>query len=98
MLDGIQSRTLGKHPAGEDALNFPVQLDLIDLDKRGCVRRLGRRPGIADARGDFERAELDGLSDRNFEMRDAARDLIEGREHGDRVLDLVGQSLSDTKI
>ena len=98
MLDGIQSWALGEHPAGEDALNFPVQLDLIDLDKRGCVRRLGRRPGIADARGDFERAELDGLSDRNFEMRNAARDLIEGREHGDRVLDLVGPSLSDTKI
>lgn len=98
MLDGIQPRALGEHPAGEDALNFPVQLDLIDLDKRGCVRRLSRRSGVAGARGDFKRAELDGLSDRNFEMRDAARDLIEGREHGDRVLDLVGQCLSDTQV
>jgi hypothetical protein len=98
MLDGIQPRAFGKHPAGEDALNFSVQLHLINLNKRRCVRRLGRRPGIADARGDFERAELHGLADRNFEMRDAAGDLIERRKHGDRVLDLVGQSLPGTEI
>jgi hypothetical protein len=52
--------------------------------------RLGRRPGIADARGDFEGAEFDGLTDRNFEMRDPPRHLVERREHGNRVLDLVG--------
>jgi hypothetical protein len=92
MLNGIKSRTFGEHPAGKDALNFTVQLDLIDLHKRRRMRRLGRRSGIADARGDLERAELHGLPYRNFEMRDPARDLIERGKHGNRVLDLVGQS------
>jgi hypothetical protein len=62
------------------------------------MRRLGRRPGIADTRGDFEGAEFDGLADRNFEMRDAAGDLVEGGKHGNRVLDLVGPSLSDADV
>ena len=92
MLHRVEPRAFGEHPAGEDALNFTVQLDLIDFDKRRCVRRLGRRPRIADARGDFEGAKFDGLTDRDFEMRDAARDLIERREDGNRVFDLVGKS------
>jgi hypothetical protein len=92
MFNGVEPGTFGEHPAGKDALNLAVQLDLINLHKRRRMRRLGRRPGIADARRDFERAELDGLPDRNFEMRDPARDLIERGKHGNRVLDLIGQS------
>lgn len=98
MLDRIEPGAFGEHPAGKDALNFTVQFDLIDFDKRRGVGRLGWRPGIADARRHFERAELDGLADRNFEMRDAARDLIERRKHGDRVLDLIGESQAAAKI
>jgi len=56
------------------------------------MRRLGWRPRIADARRDFERAELNGLADRDLQMRDAPRDLVERRENGDRVFDLVGKS------
>ncbi len=33
MLDGVEPGALGEHPAGEDALNFAVQLDLVDFDK-----------------------------------------------------------------
>jgi hypothetical protein len=91
MLDRVEPRTFGEHPAGEDALNFAVQLDLVDFDKRRGMRRLGWRPRIADARRDFQRAELNRLADRNLQMGDAAGDLVEGSEHGDGVFDLVGQ-------
>jgi len=54
------------------------------------MRRLGRRTRVADPRRDLERAELDRFVDRNFEMGNAPGDLVEGGEHGDRILDDVG--------
>ena len=89
MLDGVKAGALGEHPAGENALHLAIELDLVDLDEGGGVRRLGRRPAIADARRHFQGAELHGLIDRNFEMRDAARHFVERGEDGDRILDLV---------
>jgi hypothetical protein len=90
MLDRVKAGTLGKHPAGEDALLLAGQLDLIDFDEGGGVGRLGRRTRVAHARRYLERAELDGLVDGDFEMRDAPRDLVEGGKHGRLVLDLLG--------
>ncbi|ODR97077.1 hypothetical protein AUC69_13280 [Methyloceanibacter superfactus] len=48
------------------------------------------RTRVADARGDLQGAELDRLIDGHFEMGDAARHLVEGGEHGNRVLDRLG--------
>jgi hypothetical protein len=90
VLDRVKAGTLGKHPAGEDALLLAGQLDLIDLDEGGGIWRFGRRTGVAHARRHLERAELDGLVDGDFEMRDAPRDLVEGGEHGRLILDLLG--------
>ena len=92
MLDGVKTRALGEHPAGEDPLDLSRQLDLVDLDEGGRMRRLGRRRRIAHPRRHLQRAELDRLVDGDLEMGNAARDLVEGGEHGDRVLDRLGQS------
>jgi hypothetical protein len=86
MLDGVKAGALGEHPAGKDALFLAGQLDLIDLDEGGGIGRFGRRARGADARRDLERAELHGLIDGNLQMRDAARDLVEGGEYGRFVL------------
>jgi len=90
MLDGVKARALGEHPAGKDAFDLARQLGLVDLDEGGRMRRLGRRRGIADPWRHLQGAELDGLVDGNFKMRDAPGHLVEGGEHGDRVLDGVG--------
>jgi hypothetical protein len=90
MLDGVKARAFGKHPAGEDTLHVAVELDLVNLDKGGGVGRLGRRTGVANAGGYFEGAKRDGLINRNFEMGNAAGDLIEGGKHGNLVLDDLG--------
>ena len=87
MLHGVKSRALGEHPAGEDALDVACEFDFIYLHEGGGVRRLCRGTRIADARRHLQRAELHRLIDRDFEMRDAPRNLVEGCEHGDRVLD-----------
>jgi hypothetical protein len=89
VLDGVKSGALGEHPAGKNALHLAVELDLVDLDEGGGVRRLGRRPAVTDAWRHFQGAERHGLIDRNFEMRDAARHFVERGEHGNRILDLV---------
>jgi hypothetical protein len=90
MLDGVKARALGKHPAGENTLHFPRELHLVHLDKGGGVRRLGRRPGVADPRRHFERTELDGVVHGDLEMRDAPGHLVEGCENRNGVLDRVG--------
>ena len=87
MLDGVKAGALGEHPAGEDTLHLARQLHLVHLDEGCGVRRLGRGTRIADTRRHFQRAERDGLIDRNFEMGDAARHLVERGEHRDWVLD-----------
>jgi hypothetical protein len=33
VLNGVKARTVGEHPAGEDALDVAVELDLVDLDE-----------------------------------------------------------------
>jgi hypothetical protein len=33
MLDGVKAGTVGKHPAGEDALDLSVEPDLVNLDE-----------------------------------------------------------------
>ena len=90
VLHGVKAGAVGEHPAGKDALDLSVELDLVNLDEGGGVRRLGWRPGVADPRRHFQRAELHRLIDRNFQMRDAPRHLVERGEHGDRVLDRFG--------
>jgi hypothetical protein len=92
VLHGVKARTLGEHPASEDPLDLSRQLHLVNLDEGGRVRRLGRRRRIAHSRRHLQRAELNRLVDGNLEMGNASRDLVEGGEHGDRVLDRLGQS------
>jgi hypothetical protein len=86
VLDGVKAGALGEHPAGEDALLLAGQLGLVHFDEGCSIRRLRRRARVADARRHLERAEGDGLIDRHFEMRDAARHLVECGEHRDRIL------------
>jgi hypothetical protein len=90
VLHGVKAWAVGEHPAGKDALDLSGELDLVDLDEGCGVRRLGGRAGIADPRRHFERAELHRLIDRNFQMRDAPRHLVESGKHGDLVLDDFG--------
>jgi hypothetical protein len=97
VLDGVKAGTLGEHPPREDALHIAGQRHFVDLDEGGGVGRLGRRSGVADSRRDLERAEFHGLIQGNLEMRDAPGHLVEGREHGDRVLDDLGLGLAHGK-
>jgi hypothetical protein len=90
MLDGVKAGAFGEHPAGKDALNLAIQLHLVNLDKRGGVRRLGRRSCVADPRRHLQSTELDRLVDGHLEMGDAPRDLVERGEHRDRILDDLG--------
>jgi len=87
VLDGVKAGAFGEHPAGKDALHLTRELHLVDLDEGGGIRRLGRRSRVADPRRHFQRAERHGLVHGDFEMRDAARHLVERGEHGDRVLE-----------
>ena len=77
MLDRVQARARGKHPAAEDALDLALQRQLVHFDEAVGGRRLGRRPRIAGARRHLERAETHGLVDCHIEADDAAGDLIE---------------------
>ena len=53
MLDGVQTRARGKHPAGENAFYFALQRHFVDFHKSIRIRRLGRRPGVTGARSDL---------------------------------------------
>jgi hypothetical protein len=97
MLHGVKAGTVGEHPAGKDALDITVELDLVDLDEGIGVRRLGGRPRIAHPRRHFESAELHRLIDRNFQMRNAPRHLVESGEDGDRILGGLGARLGSAK-
>jgi hypothetical protein len=90
VLDGVKPWAFGEHPTGEDALDLAGELDLVHLHEGRGVGRFRRWAAIADARRHLERAELHRLIDRYLQMRDAARHLVEGGEHGNRILDLVG--------
>jgi hypothetical protein len=86
----VKPGALGEHPAGEDPLLLARELDLVHFDEGRGVRGLRRRARIANARRHLQRAELHRLIDGNLQMGDAAGDLVEGGEDGDRVLDGVG--------
>jgi hypothetical protein len=90
VLHGVKPRTLSEHPARENPLLLARELDLVDFDEGGGVRRFGGRARIAHARCDFQRAELDRLIDGHFKMRNAARHLVEGSKHGNWILDCRG--------
>ena len=93
MLDRVQAGAGGEHPAGEDALDLALQRDLVDFDEGVGVRRLGRRPRIADARRHLQRAELHRLVDGDVERDDAAGDLVETGEHRGRIGDALRRRL-----
>jgi len=90
VLHRVKAGAIGEHPAGKDALDLSGELDLIHLDEGIGVRPLGGGPRIAHPRRHFQRAELHRLVDRNFEVRDAPRYLVEGGKHGDLVLNGFG--------
>ena len=85
MLDGVEARAFGKHPAGEDAPDLAVERDLVDLDEGVGLRLLFLGPRIADARRHLQCAELDRLVDIDVEGDDAAGDLVDAGELGHRV-------------
>jgi hypothetical protein len=90
MLDGVKARAFRKHPPRENSLFLARQLDFVDLDEGGRVRRLGRRTRVAHARRHLQRPEVDRVIDLDLEMRDAARDLVERGKYGDRILERFG--------
>ena len=91
VLDRVKAGALGEHPAGEDALHLAGELGLIHLDEGVGMGRLGGGPRVAHPRRHLQRAELHGLIDRYLQMRDAARHLVQRGEHGNRILDLLGE-------
>src|SRR4029079_2237269 len=90
VLDGVEARTLRKHPTGEDALLLAVELYLVHLDERRRLRLLFGRARVADARRDLELAELGGRVEWHFELGGARRHLVESGEDGDAVVDAIG--------
>jgi hypothetical protein len=90
MLHGVKPWALGEHPTREDPLFVAGERDLVHLNEGGRMRCLGGGTRIADPGRHFQRAELHGLIDRNFQMRNTAGHLVEGGEHGDGVLDGIG--------
>ncbi len=89
MLDGIEPGALCEHPAGEDPLLLALEHHLVDLDEGGRLRLLGGRPRVAGPRRDLEGAERRRLVQRHFQARDLGGHLVEGREHGDGVVDAL---------
>jgi hypothetical protein len=90
VLDGVKAGAFGEHPAGEDPLHLARQLDLVHLDEGRGVGRIGRRARVAHPWGHLQSAELDGLIYWDLQVRDTPRHLVEGGEHGNRVLDRIG--------
>ena len=91
VLDGVEARAFGKHPAGEDAPDLAVERDLVDLDEGIGLRLFRLRPRVADARRHLQRAELHRLVDIDVEGDDAPGDLVDAGEFGDRIGDSLGQ-------
>ena len=90
MIDRVQARACGEHPAGEDPLHLAVERDLVDLDEGVGLRRFGRRARVADPRRHLQRAELHRLVDIDVERDDPAGDLVEAGEDRDRIGDPLG--------
>jgi hypothetical protein len=85
VLDRVKAGAFGKGPAGKYPLGGAVQQKLIDLDEGGCLRHFGCRACIAGPGGYLKRSESYGLSHLDFKRRNPARDLVERREHGNRI-------------
>lgn len=85
VLYRIEAGALGKHPTGEDAFLVAIEQYLVDFDKRGGLRRLGRWAGKANARRYLQCAEFHRLIEGHFEAGNARGDLVEGGKYGNAV-------------
>ena len=94
----MQAGTRGEHPAGEDAFDLALQRHFIDFDEGIRVGGLGRRPRVAHARGDLQRAELHRFSDRRVERDDATRDFVEPGKHRTAVRNLLRRHFGDNGV
>jgi hypothetical protein len=90
MLDRVEPGAFGEHPACEHALLLAVEQHLVHFYEGGRLGRLCRRARVAHTRRHFQGAELRRLIERNLKARDLGGHLVEGGEHGDRVLDALG--------
>ncbi|MBN9023987.1 MAG: leucyl/phenylalanyl-tRNA--protein transferase [Rhizobiales bacterium] len=98
VVDGVEARARGEHPAREDAPDLAVERDLVDLDEGVGQRRLGRGAAVAGPRRDLQRAELHRLVDIDVEGDDAAGDLVEPGEDGDGIGDPLGRRRLDLRV
>jgi len=98
MLNPVQPRARGEHPAREDALDLALQRDLVHLDEGIGIGCFGRRSRVADPRGDLQSPELHCLPDCRVEIDDATGDLVQPREYGALVLDLLRRGLRNNLI
>jgi len=89
VFDRVKTGALRKHPARENAFGLIVQQNLIHFDERGCLRRLGWRTHITNARRDFQRPENHSVVNRNFERGYAPRHLVERGENSRFVLEFL---------
>jgi hypothetical protein len=89
VFDRVKTGAFGEHPSREDAFGRAVEKGFIDFDEGAAQRDLGRGARVAGARGHSQSAEGDGLPDLYLKRRDAPSHLIEGREHGHAVCDLI---------
>ena len=93
MLDAVQARACGKHPAGKNPLHLALQGDFVDLDKGIGVGGLGGGTGVAGVGLHAQRAELNGLADVFIEIDDAAGNLVQSRKARLLVDDLLRRRL-----
>ena len=70
VLDGIETRTVGKHPAGENAPDLAVERDFLDFHERRRLLSFRVVAAVADARCDLKRTELDGFADSRSRLAD----------------------------
>ncbi len=89
MLYCIEAGAVSEHPPGENPANFAIKGDFVNFDECVRLRRRRVRTRVAHARRKLQRAELHCLVDINVEGGDAAGDLIEAGEDGDRIGDLL---------
>ena len=98
MLDGVQARTRGKHPTGEDAFDLALKRNLVDFDKGIGVGRFSRRPRVARPRGDLQRTELHRFPNRRVKGNGAPGNLVETGENGAAVLDFLRRRFGDDGV
>ena len=87
MFNRVQTRTLGKHPTGENAADAAVKRYLVNFQKRCCLGFFSRRTGIANPWRDLQLTELDGLIHIDIKSMAFAGDLVDSGEDGNLVFD-----------